>query len=197
MHWSDENRRIVYVVGPDPDLERFCACTSQLEYFDKTEALVNRINLEDAIVQAMHEQSDTIEEAIEEFAETEFPSLGFVLKFNEHGSVGSVSVDSVDVTDIYALEVVDSSVRAEAAVRVCFTADFEYDDYATASYDRESDTWFFLDTVSGEAQDCASVEVGFNFAMDESGQAILSDLVLLEDTITVRDEDRGDYDAYK
>ncbi len=197
LQWAAENTRIVYVVGPDPDLKRFCDSTSQLEYFDKAEAVVNRINREDEIVQAMHKHSDIIKEEIEGFAETGFAYLGFILKFNDHGSVESVSVDSVEVTDIYGLEIIDSSVKAEAVATVCFTADFEYDDYDTASYDRESDTWFFLDTVSGEAQDCASVGVGFNFAMDERGKAILSELTFLEDTIAVREEDRGDYDAYK
>ena len=136
------------------------------------------------------------EEEIESFAETGFAYFGFILKFNDHGSVESVLVDSVEVTDIYGLEIVDSSVKAEAAVTVRFTADFEYDDYDTAFYDCESDTWFFF-TVSGEAQDYASVGVGFNFAMDERGKATLSELTFLEDTIAVREEDRGDYDAYK
>ena len=84
------------------------------------------------------------EEEIESFAETGFAYFGFILKFNDHGSVESVLVDSVEVTDIYGLEIVDSSVKAEAAVTVRFTADFEYDDYDTAFYDCESDTWFFL-----------------------------------------------------
>jgi PIN domain len=197
LNWARDNVRKVYVVGPDPDLKHFCEIADELEYVERIELFLSDINRLNVFVEQMMAQSGNIAEQIARFVEDNFSELSFELKFNPHGEVSPVTVTSVEVTDIHALQVSDGSVQAEADVTVCFVADFAYDDYDTASYDRESDTWFFLKTVEGEADDCVELPVGFVFEVEVDGQIVVSDIEWLKETVVVKEEDRGDYDQYK
>jgi hypothetical protein len=197
LNWSREHSRTVYVIGPDPDLKRFCDGADGLEYLEKLEILIDQINQENVLVARMMEFLDAIKEQIGQFVQDNFTDLEFRLKFNPHGEVSAVTVQSVEVREVYALQVTDGSVRAEADVTVEFTADFSYDDFDTATYDREDDTWFFIKTIEGETEDRVTVSVVFYVDMEEDGPPEVLDFQWVEPTVVVKEEDRGDYDQYK
>ena len=127
-----------------------------------------------------------IKEQIGTFVEDNCTDLEFQLKFNPHGEVNSVTVNSVEVEDVYALQVMDGSVRAEADVTVEFTADFAYDDFDTATYDREDDTWFFVNRIEGDIEDRVTVSLVFFVDMEEDGPPEVLDFEWLERTVVVK-----------
>ncbi len=131
------------------------------------------------------------------FVRDEFVDLMFNLEFHPHGYVENVSVSDVEILDVYALEVGDKEVRASAIVTVDFTADFSYEDLDTGFYDKETGEHFMTEYVREEIEDTCDVSVGFKFSVGADGQSNLSDLSLREDTITVQEEDRGDYGMWK
>lgn len=196
LGWAKENNILVYVVGPDPDLKAFCNDHSQLSHFDKIEELIDLINVEDALITELPLRANDVRSAVEEYVSSNFEELGFVLAFNPHGDVESVSVTEIEVNDIYALEIANGKVRGEAAVSVHFTADFSYEDPDTGYYDGEVGEYFGRKTVRGSAEDSGEIAVGFLFSVIET-QTRVSELQFSEDTFTVREEDRGVYDAYK
>lgn len=195
--WSGENRSVVFVIGPDGDLKRFCESNNNLVYFEKTEAFLGYINQEDSLVEVMDKLSDEVKEKIKSFCKEAFDELGFVLRFHDHGSVDSVSVETVEVTNLYALKIVNGTLLGEADVNVDYSASFSYDDLDTASYDKEADEWIVFDTVEGAVNQRASLSVGFVLTIDADGGVEVYDLEFVEDTVSVKEEDRGDYDAYK
>jgi len=195
--WADENNTPVYIVGPDPDLKTTCDVREQLHHFEKIEALLDHINRADALVQRLQTKPQDFTDKLLNFVSDEFVDLMFILEFNPHGDVENVSVSDVEIQDVYALEVGDQEVRAEAVVVVGFTADFSYEDLDTGFYDKETGEHFMTEYVSGQIEDTRNVSVRFKFSVGAHGQSIVSDLSLREDTITVQEEDRGDYGMWK
>lgn len=195
--WADENDTSVYVVGPDPDLKTTCDVRKQLHYFEKIEALLDHINRADALVQRLQTKPQDFTDKLLNFVSDEFVDLMFILEFNPHGDVENVSVSDVGIQDVYALEVGDQEVRAEAVVVVGFTADFSYEDLDTGFYDKETGEYFMTEYVGGQVEDTCNVSVRFKFSVGAQDQSIVSDLSFSEDTITVQEEDRGDYGMWK
>ena len=195
--WAEENNTAVYVVGPDPDLKGICDVREQLHHFEKIEALLDHINRADALVQRLQTKPQDFTDILSDFVRDEFVDLMFILEFNSHGDVENVSVSDVEIQVVYALEVGDKEVRAEAVVAVDFTADFSYEDLDTGFYDKETGEQFMTEEVIGQIEDTCNVSVRFKFSVGAHGEAIVSDLSLREDTITVQEEDRGDYGMWK
>ena len=195
--WADENDTVVYVVGPDPDLERFCGVWEQLQYFGKIEELLHHINHADKLVQRLQKKPQDVADILSDFVREEFASLTFRLEYNPHGDVENVSVLDVEIQDIYALEVEDEEVRAEAEFAVDFSADFSYEDLGSGFYDKETGKYFMTEYVDGQIENTYSVSIRFNFSVDADNISIVSSISFREDTITVREEDRGDYGMYK
>ena len=197
--WADQNKTPVFVVGPDPDLKTTCDIQVQLQHFEKIEALLDHINRAraDALVQRLQTKPQDFTDILLNFVRDEFVDLMFILRFHPPGFVENVSVSDVEIQDVYALEVGDKEVRSEAVVVVAFTADFSYGDLNTGFYDKETGEHFMMEYVNGEIEDTCNVSVCFNFSVDAQGESIVADLSLREDTITVQEEDRGDYGFWK
>ena len=131
-----------------------------------------------------------------DFVSAEFHHLNFVLEFNPHGDVWNIDISDIEIEDIYALTVGDQSVRAEAEVRVHFTADFSYEDLDTGFYDKETDSRYMTNYVEGQADEISILSIYFDFRV-ENGKSVVSDLSLSDLTVRVTEEDRGDYGQWK
>lgn len=195
--WADEKKTSVFVVGPDPDLKRICDVRDQLQYFDKIEALLDHINRADELAQSLQTKPQDLIDILSDFVRSEFTDLTFVLEYNPHGEVENVSVFDVDINDIYALEVVNREVWAEAVVFVVFSADCSYEDFDTGFYDKETGEHFMTEYINDHIEETCHVSLRFKFSVGVDRQSIVSDLSFREDTITVCEEDRGDYGMWK
>ena len=201
IKWADSNETTVYVVGPDSDLKRVCDVQDRLHHFEKIELLLDHINLlisrANALVQKLHEKPQALMDQLEEFVTHEFADRMFVPEYNPHGDVENVEVSVVEIGDVYALEVGDDSVRAEADAAVTYSADVSYEDLNTGFYDKETDRYFMTDYVNVEVEEKSQISLVFDFCVGESGKPSADNISITEDTISVREEDRGDYGFYK
>jgi hypothetical protein len=121
----------------------------------------------------------------------------FIPKYNPHGDVENVEVEDVEIGDVYALEVGDGVVKAEAEAMVKYSANVSYEDLDTGFYDKETDRYYMTDYVNLDVQETSVVTVLFDFSVDADDNPIVSDPSIAEDTITVQEQDRGDYGFYK
>jgi len=195
--WADANDTAVYVVGPDDDLKRVCDVREQLQHFEKIEMLLDHINRADALVQSLHERPQALIDQLEDFVTREFANRMFVPEYNPHGDVENVEVSEVEIGEVYALEVGDDYVRAEAEAAVSYSADVSYEDLDTGFYDKETDRYYMTDYVNVEVEEKSQISLIFDFLVDESGNPLADNISITEDTISVREEDRGDYGFYK
>lgn len=195
--WADEHETIVYVVGPDDDLNRACNVQEKLKHFNKMEALLNNINCGEVLVQKLHQRSQELIDALVQFVYSNFADRLFVPEFNPHGDVENVTVADVEVGDIYALELIDGHVRAEAEAIVKYNADVTYEDFDTGFYDKETKRHYMTDYKHLSTENETMVSVLFDFYIDESDRVIISEISIPQDTISVREEDRGDYGFWK
>lgn len=195
--WADSNETTVYVVGPDDDLKRVCDVQDRLQHFEKIEMLLDHINRANALVQKLHERPQALIDQLEEFVTREFANRMFVPEYNPHGDVENVEVSEVEIGDVYALEVGDDYVRAEAEAAVSYSADVSYEDLDTGFYDKETDRYYMTDNVNVEVEEKSQISLVFDFSVEESGKPLADNISITEDTISVREEDRGDYGFYK
>lgn len=195
--WAEENDTEVYVVGPDPDLERICNSHERLRYFEKLEFLLDYINRADELVRRLKEKPEDLVNALSQFVSDEFGNLEFELEYNPHGDVENVSVGDVEVLGIYALDVHPDEVLAEAEVKVSFSADFSYEDLDSGFYDQETGERFMTNYVHGEIEDSQTVSITFTFSISTDNKSIVSDPSFSGSSISIQEEDRGDYGAWK
>lgn len=195
--WAEENGTEVYVVGPDPDLKRICDSHERLRYFDKLELMLDYINRADELVRRLKEPPQDLVDILSQFVFKEFPNLEFALDYNPHGDVENVTVSIVEVRDIYALDVSADEVLAEAEVKVDFSADFSYEDLDSGFYDKETGSHYMADYVHGEIEDSQTIDITFTFAIDGDNKSIVSDIMFTKDRISLEEEYRGDYGAWK
>lgn len=116
---------------------------------------------------------------------------------NTHGDVENVEVANVEIGEVYAIEVADGYVQSEAEANVAYSADVSYEDFDTGFYDKESGRYVMTKFVNLEAEDESKVTVLFDFSLDEDANPVASDVSIAEETISVEEEDRGDYGMYK
>ena len=196
--WAMQNETVVYVVGRDDDLKRVCTVCDQLQYFEKIEAVLDNINQAEELVQRLHVRPQELIDQLERFVYKYFPDREFYPLYNDHGEVENIGIAAVDIGEIYALEVSEGYVRSEAEAEVAYSADVSYEDFNTGFYDRETGRHHMTEYVNLEVDDAKSkITVRFNFALDESHHSVASEISIVEDTITVEEEDRGDYGMYK
>jgi hypothetical protein len=195
--WAEEHDTTVYIVGPDDDLRRVCDVQDRLQLFEKIEALPDHINRADALVRKLHQKPKALIEWLEEFVRNKFPDRIFIPEYNPHGDVENVEVTDVEIGDVYALEVDDGSVKAEAEAIVKYSADVSYEDLNTGFYDNETNRYYMTDYVNLKVEETSVVNVLFDFSVDADDNPIVSDASIEETTIRVREEDRGDYGFYK
>tara|TARA_R110000868_G_scaffold143574_1_gene361903 strand:+ start:10174 stop:11241 length:1068 start_codon:yes stop_codon:yes gene_type:complete len=197
--WAEAHDTLVYVVANDPDLERVCAVQDPLLFFQKIEALLDHLHRADALVQQLHQRPQSLVQKLTQFIQDDFADRTFVPLYNDHGEVENVEVEQVSIGDVYALEVGDGVVKAEAEAEVRFVADVSYDDLDTGFYDKEAGRHYMTEFVSLEVQDTVTVNVLFDFSVsgDDGDEPIVSSPSIIEDTISVQEEDRGDYGMYK
>ena len=195
--WADCNETTVYVVGPDRDLKRVCDVQDRLHHFEKIEMLLDHINRATALVPKLHEKPQALMDQLEEFVKREFANRMFVPVYNPHGDVENVEMSDVNIVDVYALEVGDDHVRAEANAAVSYSADVSYEDLDTGFYDKETDRYYMTDYVNVEVEEKSQISLVFDFAIEDSGEPLADNISITEDTISVREEDRGDYGFYK
>lgn len=195
--WADSNETTVYVVGPDPDLKRVCDVQDRLQHFEKIEMLLDHVNCTTTLVQKLHERPQALMGQLEEFVTREFANRTFVPVYNPHGDVENVEMSEVKIADVYALEVGDDYVRAEANAAVSYSADISYEDLDTGFYDKETDRYHMTDYVNVEVDEEAEISLVFDFSVGESGKPLVDNISITEDTISVHEEDRGDYGFYK
>ena len=197
IRWADRNETTVYVVGPDHDLKRVCDVQDRLQHFEKIEMLLDHINPANALVQKLHERPQAVMDQLEEFVTREFANRMFVPEYNLHGDVENVEVSEVEIGDAYALEVGDDYVLAEADAAVSYSADVSYEDLHTGFYDKETGRYYMTDYGNVEVEEKSKISLVFNFSVEESGKPLADNISITEDTISVREEDRGDYGFYK
>ncbi len=148
-------------------------------------------------MQKLHRRPQTLIDRLEQFVCDEFPDRMFIPEYNPHGDVENVEVADVDIRDVYALEVRDGVVKAEAEATVNYSADVSYEDLDTGFYDKETGRYYMTEYVNLEVQKTSTVTVLFDFSVDGDNNPIVSDPSIAEDVITVEEEDRGDYGVYK
>jgi hypothetical protein len=51
--------------------------------------------------------------------------------------------------------------------------------------------------INGEIEDTATVAISFKFSVGADGKSVVSDLFFCENRITLEEENRGDYRAWK
>jgi len=196
--WAAENETVVYVVGRDDDLKRVCDVCDQLRHFEKIEAVLDHINEADELVRRLHERSQAVIDQLERSVEDQFPDRLFIPLYNDHGEVENITVADVDIGEIYALEVGEGHVRAEAEAKVTYSADVSYEDFDTGFYDKETGRHYMTEFVNIGVENAESeISILFDFALDDDGNPIADDISIAEDTISVEEEDRGDYGMYK
>jgi hypothetical protein len=195
--WAEENDTEVYVVGPDPDIKRICDVHEHLRHFEKLEFVLDYINRTDELVRRLKEKPGDFVDALSQFVFEEFGNLEFTLEYNPHGDVENVSVSDVEVLDIYALDVSADEVLAEAEVKVSFSADFSYEDLDSGFYDNETGERFMTNYVHGEIEDSQTIAITFTFSVSTDNKPIVSDPAFRESRISIIEEDRGDYGAWK
>jgi hypothetical protein len=195
--WAEENNTEVYVVGPDPDLERICHARERLRYFEKLEMVLDYVNRADELVRRLKKKPEDLIDYLSRFVFEEFPNLEFTLEYNPHGDIENVVVSVVEVGDIFALDVSADEVLAEAEVKVEFAADFSYEDLDTGFYDKETGKYYMTEYVRGKIEDSQTISITFTYSIGADGKSIVSDVAFSEDRIRVEEEDRGDYGAWK
>ncbi|MPY75908.1 MAG: hypothetical protein GEU87_16810 [Alphaproteobacteria bacterium] len=194
--WAEEHGTSVYVVGPDDDLKRVCDVEDRLQYFEKIEALLDHINRADVLVQKLHQKPQALVDKLIQFVFNFFPDRLFVPEYNPHGYVENVEVANVEIGEVYALEVGDGVVKAEAEATVEYSAHVSYEDLDTGFYELETDRYYMTDHVNLDVDEKSTVTVLFDFSVD-ADNPIVSEASIAEDMITVEEENRGDYGFYK
>jgi hypothetical protein len=94
-------------------------------------------------------------------------------------------------------QVTPDEVLAEADVKVSFSADFSYEDLDSGFYDKETGRHYMTDYERGEIEDSQTISITFTFSIDADNKSIVSDLAFTESRISIEEEDRGDYGAWK
>lgn len=195
--WAEKNETEVYVVGPDPDPKRICDVHERLRYFDKLEMMLDYINRADELVHRLKKKPDDLIQNLSRFVFEEFANLEFTLEYNPHGDVENVSVSNVGIGEIYALEVSADEVLAEADVKVDFSAYFSYEDLDSGFYDKETGEHYMKEYINGKVKDNQTIGITFTFSVGANNESIVSDLTFTESRISIEEEDRGAYGAWK
>lgn len=145
----------------------------------------------------LKEKPDDLIQNLSRFVFEEFANLGFTLEYNPHGDVENVSVGNVEIGEIYALDVSADEVLAEADVKVEFSADFSYEDFDSGFYDKETGDHYMKEYIYGEVEDNQTIGITFTYSIGADNESIVSDPTFTESRVSIEEEDRGDYGAWK
>ena len=183
--WAKQNGRLVYVVGPNVDLARFCARTPGFTYFGRSEELLHHLNHGGPLAFALRYFERQVGLRIDEFFHRRFTDLTLVLAGHEDANVFAFEIQTVDIDELHALHEAGGRLEAEATLTVYFQARFTYEDYEHGVYDADADHWLLLDTVSGEIEDMAVVSVRFVFSTDDAGLPVVENIAFIGDILTI------------
>ena len=186
--WARQQGRLVYVVGPNADLARFCARTPGFAYFGRTEELLHRLNSDGKLAFALRYYERQVALCLEQFFHERFADLAFVLAGHADANVFAIEIQTVNVEELHALQESAGRLEAEATLGVFFQARFTYEDFEHGVYDAAADRWLLLDTVSGEVEHMAVVPLRFTFATDDAGLPMVDDIAFMGETLTVNGE---------
>lgn len=197
-----------HIISTDPDWKDFCELHDNLIYYDSIGAFINYCNeqgiavtkeIQDAIKQEENYITDCIQNQVNNFELYISPDFNIA---NESAEITS-DVECIYESDFNVIDI-DEDERScviDVNCLVSFIAKVTGDDYNTAMYDKEDNSWYFVDDVNLDV----SVERKFNIQITASYDYDENHKLYLEinevdgvDPITIEYNDYDpDYPLYK
>lgn len=190
-----------HIISTDPDWKSYCELHDNLIYYDSIGAFINYCNeqgvavtkeIQDAIKKKETCITNYIQEQIRDFELSVSPDFNIA---HESGEIVS-NIECIYESDFNVIDIDENtqSCVVEVNCGVSFTAQVTGDDYNTATYDKEDNSWYFIDDVNLEV----AIERTFNIQItasynydDDHVLCVQIDEIEGVDPITI---EYGDYD---
>lgn len=197
-----------HIISTDPDWKAFCNLHDNLIYYDSIGAFINYCNeqgvavtkeIQDAIKQKKNDITNYIQEQVKDY------ELSVSLDFNIADDIAEITseVECAYESDFNVIDINEDKCSCTIDVNclVSFMANVTGNDYNTALYDKEDNSWYFMDDVNLDI----SIERKFNIQITASYNYDENHKLYLEvdeidgvDPITIEYTDYdSDYPLYK
>lgn len=157
--WCERNNQRVYVVSHDTDIKTYCEGNPRLIWLEHPRDFLGLLLLHDEkLAPLVNRLVESHPADLERAVATEFANIGFWLDDLE-GEVYDVTVEQVEIEDHSLIEVTPESAVVEVSAKVSFSAEVEYDDLETATYDSEDKVlipWRKISTTLERSEDISA-----------------------------------------
>ena len=176
LSWCNTNNNCAYIVSRDSDWKYFSIDKDQLEFKESMEQIANLFLRQYEEVQLIEFADKLIQEnkevILEEIKENlwKIPTYNYSIDYNltpeEHTYCAPdyeiCNVDITEVTDYIEIELIqidEQSATYNLTIEALLDVEYYLEDYSMASYDKEDDRWFNVETENFTKKHRTNIEV--------------------------------------